>query len=96
MHEYALKNNAKYIHNQVKNMPQNKYRRVPAELKEKILDSVKNDGISVKKASEEYGVSEQSIHKWLRDESVYAGSNMHNEAEIRRLKKDKEDLLCLI
>lgn len=72
------------------------YRRVPSELKEKILDSVKNDGIPVKQASEEYGVSQQSIHKWLRDESIYTGSNVHNQAEIRRLKKDKEDLLLLV
>lgn len=72
------------------------YRRVPSELKEKILDAVKNDGISVKQAAEEYGVSQQSIHGWLRKESVYTGSNTHNLSEIRRLKKDKEDLLCLI
>jgi transposase-like protein len=54
------------------------YRRVPTELKEKILDAVKNDGISVRQASEEYEVSQQSIHAWLRKESTYTGSNTHN------------------
>lgn len=73
-----------------------KYRRVPKELKEKILDWVKNDGISVRQASQEYWISEQSIHKWLRDESEDTGFWMHNQAEIRRLKKDKEDLLLLV
>jgi len=48
-----------------------KYRRIPSELKEKILDTVKNDGISVRQASEEYEVTQQTIHAWLRKESTY-------------------------
>jgi len=44
------------------------YRRVPQELKEKILDAVKNDGIPVSQASREYGVSTPSIHSWLKKE----------------------------
>jgi len=44
------------------------YRRVPQELKDKILDAVKNDGIPVSQASREYGVSTPSIHSWLKKE----------------------------
>jgi transposase-like protein len=44
------------------------YRRVPQELKDKILDAVKNDGIPVSQASREYGVSTPSIHAWLKKE----------------------------
>ena len=72
------------------------YRRVPQELKAKILSSVKNDGISVRQAAKEYSVSEQSIHIWLKKESEWSGGRNHDAGEIRRLKKDKEDLLLLV
>lgn len=72
------------------------YRRVPNELKAKILSSVKHDGISVNQASKEYSVSEQSIHLWLRKESEWVWNKNHDAGEIRRLKKDKEDLLLLV
>lgn len=74
-----------------------RYRRIPIEIKEKILDWVKNDGLSVLKASKEYWVSDKTIHAWLKKETQ---NNWESENfsrwEIRRLQKDKEDLLLLI
>ncbi len=74
--------------------------RIHPELKEKILESIKNDGLSVSQASSEYQVPVSTIHYWLRQE---LSTNSHWEKvsssslkEIRRLKKDKEDLLIII
>lgn len=74
-----------------------RYRRIPPEIKEKILDSVKNDWISVKLVAKEYWVSDKTIHTWLRQEIDQNGeSESFSRWEIRRLQKDKEDLLLLI
>ena len=77
-------------------MNSRQYKRVPEELKQKILEAVKHDGLSVRKASQEYGVSQQTVHLWIKKESVGLWTNSYTLWEIRRLKKDKEDLLCLI
>ena len=74
-----------------------RYRRIPPEIKEKILDSVKNDWLAVKKAAVEYQVSDKTIHNRLRQET-YENWESENFSrwEIKRLQKDKEDLLLLI
>ena len=51
-------------------MNSRQYKRVPEELKQKILEAVKHDGLSVRKASQEYGVSQQTVHLWIKKESV--------------------------
>lgn len=74
--------------------------RINPELKEKILESIKNDWLSVSQASREYKVSTNTIHYWLRQElqtnSSWEKINSSSLKEIRRLKKDKEDLLIII
>lgn len=74
--------------------------RINPELKEKILESIKNDWLSVSQASREYKVSSNTIHYWLRQELITNSSwekvNSSSLKEIRRLKKDKEDLLIII
>ena len=72
------------------------YRRVPQELKDKILDAVKNDGIPVSQASREYGVSTPSIHSWLKKELENTSWERIDMREVNRLRKDKEDLLKLV
>lgn len=72
------------------------YRRVPQELKEKILDVVKNDGIAVSQASREYGVSTPTIHWWLKKEAEELWYERVDMREVNRLRKDKEDLLKLV
>jgi len=72
------------------------YRRVPEELKNKILDAVKNDGIPVSQASREYGVSTPSIRSWLKKELEDTQWEQVDMREVQRLRKDKEDLLKLV
>jgi len=66
------------------------------KLKQKILNSIEKDGISVPTASREYWVSTVSIYAWLRKEVESNGWNSANLWEIRRLRKDKDDLLLII
>lgn len=70
--------------------------KVSSELKNKILDAIKNDGITVRQASSEYWVSTVSIYDWLRKGSNCEAWEKVNLWEIRRLNKDKEDLLIII
>ncbi len=70
--------------------------KVNIELKNKILDAIKNDGISVSQASKEYGVSTVSIYDWLRKGFETFPWEKVDLWKIRRLEKDKEDLLIII
>lgn len=69
---------------------------VAKEVKQKILSSVKNDGLSVKKLSDEYWVSTVTIYAWMKQEQEQNKWNWYNLWELKRLKKDKEDLLLII
>ena len=70
------------------------YKRVPKELKDEILKRVKEEGLSVTKAAEEYGVNKQSIYNWLDD---YTGRRKINPIlEINRLKRENKELYELL
>ena len=71
------------------------WKKVPEELKNKILDSVKNNWIPVSQASKEYWVWAQTIRWWLKKEVTTNGWWV-DIRELNRLKKDKEDLLKLV
>lgn len=66
------------------------------ELKEKVLHSIKKDVLSVKEAWEEYWVTPRAIYNWLRKDTSSNWWNNSELKEIKRLKKDKEDLLLII
>lgn len=70
--------------------------KVNTELKNKILDAIKNDGITVRQASQEYGVSTVSIYEWVRKWVESFPWEKVDLWKIRRLEKDKEDLLIII
>lgn len=42
-----------------------KINKIPQELRDQIVSRIKNDGISVKQAALEHGVSDRSIYGWL-------------------------------
>ena len=70
--------------------------KVNTELKNKILDAIKNDGITVRQASQEYGVSTVSIYEWIRKWVESFPGEKVDLWKFRRLEKDKEDLLIII
>lgn len=66
--------------------------RVAKEVKEQILKRVKEEGVSVSQASQDHGVSEVTIYKWL----TKGVSGSPSWAEFSRLKKENKGLLELV
>ena len=71
-------------------------KEINQELKSKILNSVRNEWVSVIKTSKEYWVSTITIYKWLKKYELEETWKTDSLQEIKRLKKDKEDLLLII
>ena len=68
-----------------------KYRIAP-EIKEQILNRIKNDGVSVIDAAKEHGVSENIIYGWIA-KKVDGNPSL---SEIVKLKKENRQLLELV
>jgi transposase-like protein len=65
--------------------------RISNELKEQVLNRIKNDGISVMEASKDHAISTHTIYRWLG-----LGTNAPTYAEIAKLKKENKALLELV
>ncbi|USN58354.1 MAG: hypothetical protein H6767_04395 [Candidatus Peribacteria bacterium] len=48
--------------------------RIPLQLKEKILEAIRDDGLTTQQASEEYGVKIGTIQYRLRQQVEHDGS----------------------
>lgn len=68
------------------------FRVIPKEIKEQILNRIKNEGVSVTQAATDHGVSTKTIYNWLRKGIQKDGSYR----EISYLKKLNHDLLLLV
>lgn len=68
------------------------FKVIPKEIKEQILSRVKNDGISIRQAADEHGISTKTIHNWLRSTTLPSG----NLIELNRLKRENKELLEII
>ena len=66
--------------------------RISKEIKDQILGRIKNDGISVTEASEDHGVSVQTIYKWLGATAKSSVSLL----EYNKIKKENERLKQLL
>ena len=66
--------------------------RVAKEIKDQILKRVKEEGVSVLQASQDHGVSEATIYKWL----TKGVSGNPSWAEFARVKKENKGLLELV
>jgi transposase-like protein len=66
--------------------------RIAPEIKEQIINRIKNDGVSVAVAAQEHGVSTVTIYSWL-------GTTARNSVSIiehNKLKKENTLLKALI
>ena len=68
------------------------FKVIPKEIKEQILKRIKEEGISVKAAALEHGISEKTIYNWIRGKSISDVSIL----EISRLKRENRELLEII
>lgn len=70
-----------------------KYKRLPIEVKQKILESVKQ-GQKVKDLAHQYGISPSLIYTWLKqDAQTSAGVSWF---KYNKLKKENEELKRII
>jgi transposase-like protein len=66
--------------------------KISKEVKEQILNRIKNDGISVTEAAKDHGLSYRTIYGWLSRGAV--GQPTWNE--LNKLKKERNELLRIV
>lgn len=66
--------------------------KIAPELKEQIINRIKNDGISVVQAARDHGVSEGTIYGWIAKKV----EGQPTLAENIRLKRENTQLLQLV
>jgi len=69
-----------------------KRHKIALEVKEQIINRIKNDGVSVVQAAKEHGVAEGTIYTWIAKKTVSNPSL----SEIIKLKKENAQLLQLV
>ena len=66
--------------------------RIAREVREQIINRIKNEGVSVAAAAKEHGVSEATIYYWIGAKAQGAPSVL----EFAKLKKEYDELLRLV
>jgi len=69
-----------------------KKHRIAPEVKEQIINRIKNEGVSVAQTAKDHGVSEQTIYAWIGAKVEGAPSVM----EIAKLRRENDELLKLV
>lgn len=67
-------------------------KRINEEIKHKIIERIRNEGLSVPKASLEFGISKNAIYRWI-------GAKAKGEPtilEMSKLKKENAELKQII
>lgn len=64
---------------------------IKKEIKEEILDKIRNQGLSVVAASEQYKVNVKTIYGWLQN-----GIGDANTLELARLRKENAQLYRIL
>ena len=65
---------------------------IAPELKEQIINRIKNEGVSVTQAAQDHGIAEGTIYAWIAKKV----EGQPTLGEIIRLKKENEQLLKLV
>jgi len=66
-------------------------KRISQEIKDKIVEKIKNDGLSAATAAKEFGISTNTIYGWLGKGKI--GSDT---LEIGKLKRENQQLKMII
>lgn len=73
-------------------MNTNKKYTIKKEIKDEILDKVKHNGLTVKQASEDYGISTKTIYRWLTN----GVSGQPTWTQVTKLKREIKMLKELV
>lgn len=66
--------------------------RITPEVREQIINRVKHEGVSIKQAAEEHGITDSAIYKWL-GKGVEGSANV---LELAKLRRENDELLKLV
>lgn len=69
-----------------------KKHRIAPDLKEQIINRIKNDGVTVVEAAKDHGISEATIYSWIAKKT----DGQVSLSEIIKLKKENAQLLSLV
>lgn len=69
-----------------------KQHKVSREVKDQIIDRIKNKGVNVSQASQEHGISTNTIYTWLSKKTDGSPSIF----ELARLRKENKELKELV
>ena len=69
-----------------------KRHKIAPEIKEQIINRIKNDGITVSQASKDHGVSDVTIYSWIAKKT----EGQPTLAENIKLKREVEQLYKLV
>ena len=69
-----------------------KKHRVASEVKEQIINRIKNEGVTVVQAATDHGVSEATIYGWIAKKT----EGQPSLSEIIKLKRENAQLLQLV
>jgi len=69
-----------------------KKHRIALDVKEQIINRIKNDGVSVAQAAKDHGISDQTIYGWIAKKV----EGQPSFSELIRLKKENAQLLQLV
>ena len=68
------------------------FKIIAKEVREQIINRIKNDGISASQAAQEAGISAKTVYNWLTRAVVKEPNIM----EINRLRRENQFLMMLI
>lgn len=66
--------------------------RIAPDIKEQIINRIKNEGATVQQAAKDHGVSEQTIYNWIGVKTEGGPSVM----EIAKLRRENDELLRMV
>jgi len=66
--------------------------RIAKDVKEQIINRIKNEGVSVGDASRDHGISENTIYGWIAKKT----EGLPTLSEIIKLKRENTQLLQLV
>lgn len=69
-----------------------KRHKIAPEVKEQILNRIKNEGVSVLQAAKDHGVSDVTIYSWISKKV----DNQPTLGEVIRLRKENDELKKLL